>query len=105
MSKVGNTQTEIANGFCYSQLAIKKELIRNRGQSGDRPKQAHMMANAGQFQEPRREAIIKSEVEVTDRLKRKHSPEQISEGLRREGGHLLSLYKRKSQTSKLFCRI
>ena len=87
MRKAGNTQSEIANALGCSQSAISKELSRNRGQRGYRPKQAHLMANARQMQKRRRGAIITSEVEVhvVDRLKRKHSPEQISGGLRRDG--------------------
>ena len=87
MGKAGNTQAEIANSLGFSQSAISKELSRNRGQRGYRPKQAHMMASARQMQKRRREVIIESDVEVAvvDRLKLKHSPEQISGGLRREG--------------------
>jgi IS30 family transposase len=45
------------------------------------------MTQARQTQKRRREVVIKAEVKVAviDHLKRKHSPEQISGGLRREG--------------------
>jgi IS30 family transposase len=87
MRKAGNSQTQIAYALGCSQSAISKELSRNRGQRGYRPKQAHIMAKARQTQKRRRDVVIKSEVkvEVIDRLKRKHSPEQISGGLHREG--------------------
>ena len=87
MRKAGNTQGVIAHALGCSQSAISKELSRNHGQRGYRPKQAQLMAKARQTQKRRRAAVIQSDVrdEVVDRLKRKHSPEQISGGLRREG--------------------
>jgi IS30 family transposase len=87
MRKAGNIQSQIATALGCSQSVISKELSRNRGQKGYRPKQAHVMAKARQTQKRRRDAVIVSEVkdEVVDRLRRKHSPEQISGGLRRDG--------------------
>jgi IS30 family transposase len=87
MRKAGNTQSEMANALGCSQSAISKELNRNRGHRGYRPRQAQLMTQARQSQKRRREIVIKAEVKVAviDRLKRKHSPEQISGGLCREG--------------------
>ena len=87
MRKDRISQQKIAKALGCSQSAISKELNRNRGQRGYRPKQAHKISEARQTQKRRRRAVIVSDVriEVVDRLKRKHSPEQISGGLRRAG--------------------
>ena len=87
MRKAGNTQQQIADILGYSQSTISKELTRNRGQRGYRPKQAHKMSSLRQANKASRSCIINGalEIEIIERLKRKHSPDQISGGLRREG--------------------
>jgi IS30 family transposase len=87
MRKAGNTQQQIADILGYSQSTISKELSRNRGQRGYRPKQAHEKSSSRQANKASRSRIISGslECEVIERLKRKHSPEQISGGLKREG--------------------
>ena len=87
MRKAGNTQQQIAAILGYSQSTISKELSRNRGQRGYRPKQAHEKSSLRQANKASRSRVISGvlEAEVVERLKRKHSPEQISGGLRREG--------------------
>lgn len=87
MRKAGNRQEQIANILGYSQSTISKELSRNCGQRGYRPKQAHKMSSLRQSNKASRNRIISGalEAEVIERLKRKHSPDQISGGLRREG--------------------
>ena len=87
MRKAGNTQQQIAAILGYSQSTISKELSRNRGQRGYRPKQAHEKSSLRQANKASRGRVISGalKAEVIERLKRKHSPEQISGGLRHEG--------------------
>ena len=88
MRKAGNSQSEIAYALGFSQSTISKELSRNRGQRGYRPKQATHKALARQQSKQTRRRVITGdlEVEVRDRLGHKHSPEQISGALRRSRG-------------------
>ena len=88
MRKAGNIQSEIAHALGFSQSAISKELSRNCGKRGYRPKQANERALERQRSKRARERVISAEVEaeVCSRLKRKHSPEQISGALRLEQG-------------------
>ena len=88
MRKVGNSQSEIAHALGFSQSTISKELRRNCGKRGYRPKQAKEKALDRQRSKRARERVISAEVEaeVCLRLKRKHSPEQVSGALRLEQG-------------------
>ena len=88
MRKAGNKQREIAHALGFSQSAISKELSRNYGNRGYRPKQANEKALERQRSKRARARVITAEVEleVCSRLKRKHSPEQISGALRLEQG-------------------
>ena len=88
MRQAGNSQSEIAHALGFSQSAISKELSRNCGKRVYRPKQANAKALERQGSQRARERVIRAEVEteVCSRLKRKHSPEQISGALRRELG-------------------
>ena len=83
MRKAGNTQQQIADILGYSQSTISKELSRNCGQRGYRPKQAHEKSSLRQANKASRSRVISGalEAKVIERLKRKHSPEQISETL------------------------
>ena len=87
MRKAGNTQGQIAHALGASQSTISKELRRNAGLRGYRPRQAQHFAAHGQWCKLTRGIVIEGEVEaaVRERLARKHSPEQISGALRREG--------------------
>ena len=88
MRKAGNNQSEIAYALGFSQSAISKELSRNRGKRGYRPKQANEKALERKQTKRARERVISGELEkeVCLRLKSKHSPEQISGALRKEQG-------------------
>ena len=88
MRKAGNSQSEIAHALGFSQSTISKELSRNCGKRGYRPKQANEKALVRQRSKRARERVISAEVEteVCSRLNRKHSPEQISGALRLEQG-------------------
>jgi len=79
MSKGEYTQTEIAKMIGCSQSAISKELSRNRGLRGYRPRQAQRMAFERKNGKAARGRVIVGgcECEVIVRLESKHSPEQI----------------------------
>ena len=90
MSKAEKTQCEIAQAIGVSQSTVSKELARNRGLRGYRPKQAQSKTNQRQSAKKKRSCVIISDLkeEVTRRLKLKHSPEQISLRLKAEGTHV-----------------
>jgi IS30 family transposase len=87
MNKAGKTQCEIAQAIGFSQGSVSKELKRNKGQKGYRAKQAHQKAMQRKKEKNSRERVIQGEIKeiVEKRLKRKHSPEQISGRLRPYG--------------------
>ena len=80
MSKGEYTQNEIARIVGCCQSTISKELSRNRGLRGYRPKQAQKMAFERKTGKGARGRVIAGvcEHEVIVRLESKHSPEQIS---------------------------
>jgi len=90
MSKDKNSQTEIARLLGFSQGTISKELKRNTGGNGYRPKQAQAKAlERKQSKQPRSRRIIAAlEVLVSTRLHSKHSPQQISCFLTLTGQHV-----------------
>jgi IS30 family transposase len=80
--KMGHNQTEIANVIGVQKSTISRELQRNRGQRGYRPKQAHQMALSRRKKaKPRIPAGIWMLVEC--QLRQEWSPEQISGWLKR----------------------
>jgi len=87
MSKDKYTQSQIARLLGFSQGTISKELKRNIGRKGYRPKQAQVMAlERRQSKQPRRMCIIAAlEAQIIARLHLKHSPEQISGALGLKG--------------------
>ena len=86
MSKAGKTQQQIAQALGLSQSTVSKEMARNCGQRGYRPKQAQRKASERQASKKKRNRIITDELEaeVRRRLEKKHSPEQISLRLKTE---------------------
>ena len=76
--KTGHSQTEIAVIIGVNKSTVGRELRRNRGQRGYRPKQAHRLA-----QERRRKAIRKrisdqAWSQIDEKIREDWSPEQIS---------------------------
>ena len=77
LKKAGHTQSEIANVLERSASTISRELARNRGRRGYRPKQAHRLAEG-------RRAINARQINAEawqfaqERLMEQWSPEQIS---------------------------
>ena len=89
MGKAQYSQSRIAEALGYSQSTISRELSRNCGGRGYRPKQAQRKAQKRLEEKKHRRRVIDGEVatEVRERLMRKHSPEQVSGALRRETGN------------------
>lgn len=87
--KMGHSKTEIANCIGVHKSTISRELKRNRGQRGYRPKQAHRKA-----QERRAANSIQIEETtwalVEEKLRLDWSPEQVSGWLRKETGISIS---------------
>lgn len=80
MNKAQKSQHEIADAIGSTQPTISKELSRNRGQRGYRAKQAQEKSTNRKKDKRSRPWVIVGEIkkEVVERLRRKHSPKQIS---------------------------
>ena len=81
--KTEHSQTKIATVIGVNKSTVNRELRRNRGQRGYRPKQAHRLA-----QQRRRKAItrrISSETwaQIDEKIRQDWSPEQISGWLKK----------------------
>ena len=107
MRKAGNSQIQIAHALGFTQSAISKELARNCGKRGYRPKQANEKALERQRSKRARERVIRAEVEieVCSRLKRKHSPEQGAGPSRTSIYNYVEVYKRDGGDLHLNLRI
>ncbi|OYV06164.1 MAG: IS30 family transposase [Verrucomicrobiales bacterium VVV1] len=83
MKKDKKPQTEIARMIGFSQGTISKELSRNSGKRGYRPKQAQAKALERKAEKRARNSVMTEELadQVIVRLEAKHSPEQISGAL------------------------
>ena len=83
MDKDNKSQTEIARTIGFSQGTISKELSRNSGKRGYRPKQAQAKALERKISKRPRNSVITESlaVQIIVRLEAKHSPEQISGSL------------------------
>ncbi|MDP4847841.1 MAG: helix-turn-helix domain-containing protein [Akkermansiaceae bacterium] len=83
----GSTQAAIAAAIGFSQGTVSKELSRNCGKSGYRPKEADRLSLLRFRAKRPRGKVVAGEVktEVEARLRIKHSPEQISGKLAKRG--------------------
>lgn len=83
--KAGNTQTNIADEIGVNKSTISRELQRNRGARGYRPKQAHQIALENR-QQAEKHIKFNSELQqiVIKKIMLDWSPEQISGYLKRE---------------------
>lgn len=119
--KIGHSQKEIARVIGSHKSTISRELRRNCGQKGYRPKQAHFLAISRQYH---RRVRIQPETWklIEDKLKLDWSPEQISGWLcrhypikvshewiyqyilmdKRMGGHLFEHLRCKKKRSKRY---
>ena len=89
LKKAGYSQTEIADGIGVHKSTISRELRRNRGQRGYRPKQAHNFTLARRRQRRSRNQPQTWRL-VAEKLRADWSPEQISGWLCRNGHELVS---------------
>ena len=81
--KIGHSNTEIAQTIGVHKSTIGRELARNQGKRGYRPKQAHQLAIRRRGKAKRR--ITTAEWKMIDQLiKLDWSPEQISDQLDKE---------------------
>jgi IS30 family transposase len=87
--KMGHSQTEIAEVIEVHKSTISRELHRNRGLKGYRPKQAHQFAmNRRHRAQPRIDGSTWALVESM--IRKDLSPEQVSDRLEKERGILIS---------------
>ncbi len=87
----GLSKTEIADKLGFHRATIGREITRNTGGRGYRPKQAHRLAT--EREEPKHGPYRMNPVVMTsivERLELKWSPEQISNRLRIEGEETVS---------------
>lgn len=84
--KAGSLQKDIAISVGVHKSTISRELARNHGERGYRPKQAEEFALKRRHEAPKR---IKWTIELEDRVREKvlldHSPDQIAGALKLEG--------------------
>lgn len=106
--KAGHNQTMIANVLATHKSTVSRELRRNRGLRGYRPKQAHEKAMQRRYKKPKTRIPLTTWVLVNDRIKQNWSPEQISGRLLMEQGISIShewiylhIYKDKLQGGDL----
>lgn len=90
MKKAKKSQNEIAMTIGFSQGTISKEISRNSGKRGYRPKQAQAKAHERKITKRARSSVVTAELaeQIIVRLEAKHSPEQISGALARTGQHI-----------------
>ena len=90
LMKAGHTQTEIAALIGVHKSTISRELRRNRGLRGYRPRQAQLLRQARReaSQQQRLPTTLWERVEVW--LRDEWSPEQISDWLHKREGIALS---------------
>ena len=78
LKRNGHSQREIANTIRVHKATISRELRRNRGQRGYRPKQAHRKALARRRQKAKRGIQPSTWQLVEEKLREDWSPEQVS---------------------------
>ncbi|NTV15793.1 MAG: IS30 family transposase [Desulfobulbaceae bacterium] len=83
LKKAGHSQTKIAGLLGVHKSTISRELKRNHGQRGYRPKQAHELSQQRQQDKPRSRISADTWTTVERLLRLQWSPEQISGWLKR----------------------
>ena len=86
LMKAGHNQSEIAVIMGRDKSTISRELRRNRGLRGYRPKQAQQLADGRQQNRPRQRVTDETWSLVKELMRQDWSPEQISGWLNREWG-------------------
>lgn len=87
LKSIGRTQKFIARYIGVHPSTVSRELKRNQGQRGYRYQQAHRLAGERRYQASCQARIMKRPLmtRITQHLKARWSPEQISGRLKREG--------------------
>jgi len=84
--KAGNLQSTIADSVGVHKSTISRELARNTGERGYRPKQADELADKRRRKAKKRIKLTPElQVRITEQLLLDHSPDQISGALKLEG--------------------
>jgi IS30 family transposase len=83
LKKMGHNQTAIANCLGVNKSTISRELGRNRGQRGYRPKQAHRKALRRHREKAQPRIAAETWAIVEEKLRLDWSPEQISGWLKK----------------------
>lgn len=78
LKKAGHSQTGIAGLLGVHKSTISRELKRNQGHRGYRPKQAHLLAQQRHQDKPRKQIKCETWVLIESRLRLDWSPEQVS---------------------------
>lgn len=86
LMKAGHNQSEIAVIMGRDKSTMSRELRRNRGLRGYRPKQAQQLADVRQQNRPRQRVTDETWSLVKELMRQDWSPEQISGWLKRECG-------------------
>jgi IS30 family transposase len=104
MRQSGSSQEMIGLAVGFSQSTISKELSRNRGERGYRNIQAEKLARERQRgKKPRAKVVVGATKDLVEqRLRAKHSPDQISRKLALEGVGVSheSIYKHVSRDKR-----
>jgi IS30 family transposase len=82
---IGHSQSEVAQQLEVNKSTISREVRRNRGQRGYRPKQAHEMALSRRREKARTRLGSETWALVEEKIGADWSPEQISGRLQKEG--------------------
>jgi IS30 family transposase len=90
LKKAGHSQPRVAELLGVHKSTISRELRRNQGQRGYRPKQAHLLAQQRHQQKPRTRIPPEAWDLIEARLRLDWSPEQISDWLQRFGSFTVS---------------
>jgi IS30 family transposase len=82
LKRIGHSPTEIAKELEVHKSTIVREVSRNTGERGYRPKQAHEKASERRANATSRKRIsVETWKEVEEKLRQDWSPEQVSGGL------------------------
>ena len=90
LKKAGHMQVEIARLIGVDKSTISRELSRNKGQRGYRPKQAHRLALERRQTKVKQSIMDEEWLRIEALLRQEWSPEEIGERLRMEGRRFVS---------------
>ena len=90
LKKAGHSQSKVAKLLGVHKSTVSRELRRNRGQRGYRPKQAHLLAQQRHREKPRTLISPETWQRIETQLRLDWSPEQIADWLQRTGRSTVS---------------